>query len=117
MLCHAATLTFDLETLKHCGTLHFTYSWSVVISEIEQSLCEIFPLLMPKAVPEENLDFCANLTFSRKIAIFRKFRLGAQFFARIWHLVEGKCSAKVFARRYLCFPAKVRIFCAGLAHD
>jgi len=36
------------------------------------------------AVPEENRDlsgrdFCANVTFSRKIAIFRNFRLGAQF--------------------------------------
>jgi len=55
------------------------------------------------SVPEENRDlagrnFCANFAFSRKIAIFRKLQ------------------GNLRVRRYLCFPAKVRIFCGGGWH-
>jgi len=55
------------------------------------------------SVPEENRNlagrnFCANLTFSRKIAIFRKFRLGAQFLR--------KCGTLRFK-----FSVKVHKFC------
>jgi len=81
------------------------------------------------AVPEENRylagrNFCANFAFSCKIAIFHKFCLGAQFFANL-RPFGAHCFAKFtnfaicaqLARRYLRFPAKVHIFCAGLAYN
>jgi len=60
---------------------------------------------MTQSVPEENRDlaggiFCANFAFSRKIAIFRKFCLGAQFlrkFGQIWANLRP-CGAQLFAK-------------------
>jgi len=64
------------------------------------------------SVPEENRDlagrdFCANLTFSRKITIFRKFRLGAQFLHEFGTLRRANFPQK-FANFAIC--AKIFVF-------
>jgi len=54
-----------------------------------------------ESVPEENRNlagrnFCANFAFSRKISIFRKFCLGAQFLRKFATLrIAIFCKAKV----------------------
>ena len=67
----------------------------------------VLTAVRPKTVPEENRDLagrnsCANFAFSRRVARFRKFCLGAQFLRRF----GGK-----FATLWSAIFHKIRKFC------